>query len=168
MCIPVCILKVLQRDLFIYNLLDYIHFIPPKIVKIYSVMSVFSELLIDINEIHKIPLVKTFDSNMSKKINKNFETDFIQCLDFCTRKLWKFVHISLNNKYLNFTNEEENRGSCAWFHSNVTRFKVNNRIHHPNWIKINAIFAVFNAYNMHQMVIYICKFTWLQWQEKAM
>ncbi len=35
----------------------------------------------DKNEIPKMPSVKTFDSNMSKKLNKNFETDFIQCLD---------------------------------------------------------------------------------------
>ncbi len=43
---------------------------------------------------------------VKKKLNKNFKTDFIQCLDFCTRNVCKLAHISLNNAsfaYLNLT-----------------------------------------------------------------
>ena len=101
--------RFLQRDLFIYNFLDYIqHFIPQKIVKIYCFLAVQSIFWIMEwqKEIPRIPSVKTFDSNMSKKLNKNFETDFILCSDFCTRNVCKLAHISLNNAsfaYLNIT-----------------------------------------------------------------
>ncbi len=47
---------ILQMDLFIYNSLEFKHFIQGKIVK--NVFFVFSELWSDKNE---IPSVKTFD-----------------------------------------------------------------------------------------------------------
>ncbi len=39
------------------------------------------------------------------KNNKNFETDIIQCIDFCSRNVCKLAHISSNDlfAYLNLT-----------------------------------------------------------------
>ena len=92
---------------YIIFLIIYILF-PKKILKIYCFLAVQSIFCIMEwqKEIPRIPSVKTFDSNMSKKLNKNFETDFILCSDFCTRNLCKLAHISLNNAsfaYLNIT-----------------------------------------------------------------
>ncbi len=71
---------------------------PPKCENI-----LFSVCIFWIMEWQSIPSKKQTTKN--KKI-KNFETDFIQCLDFCPRYVCKLAHISLNNAsfaYLNLT-----------------------------------------------------------------
>jgi len=81
--------------LIIYNIL-----FPPKMVKIYcfpAVQSIFWIMEWQ-EEIPRIPSVKTFDSNMSKKIKQEFMNWLHPVFRFfCTRNVCKLVHNSLNN-----------------------------------------------------------------------